>query len=197
MANVSHVKSKQVLYGTDTAAISAVGSATTLVLLNSGPWVNAQTVTITSPSGNNAGITFTVVGKDADGAAQTSAATTGPAGGATVDIAGTWTEVTSITASGAITTSISAGVKDGTATGIVFAGRTRIRGMNGVAGAGAGHVFFKNSSATTGVNKFVLDIDNGEAIAPYIPDNGILFPDGAYFAYDGTAVVGLSVQYDG
>ncbi len=66
MANVSHVKSKQVLYGTDTAAISAVGSATTLVLLNSGPWVNAQTVTITSPSGNNAGITFTVVGKDAD-----------------------------------------------------------------------------------------------------------------------------------
>ena len=197
MANVSHVKSKQVLYGTDTAAISAVGSATTLVLLNSGPWVNAQTVTITSPSGNNTGITFETVGKDADGAAQTVAATTGPGAGVTVSVTGTWSEVTSITASGAITTSISAGVTSGATTGIVFAGRTRIRGMNGVAGAGAGHVFFKNSSATTGANKFVLDIDNGEAIAPYIPDNGILFPDGAYFAYDGTAVVGLSVQYDG
>ena len=197
MANVSHVKSKQVLYGADTDAISAAGTATTLVLLNSGPWVNAQTVTITSPSGNNTGITFTVVGKDADGAAQTSAATTGPGAGLTIDVAGTWTEVTSITASGAITTSITAGVKDGATTGIVFAGRTRIRGMNGVAGGGAGHVFFKNSSATSGANKFVLDIDNGEAIAPYIPDNGILFPDGAYFAYDGTAVVGLSVQYDG
>jgi len=197
MANVSHVKSKQVLYGTDTAAISAVGSATTLVLLNSGPWVNAQTVTITSPSGNNTGITFETVGKDANGAAQTVAATTGPGAGITVSVTGTWSEVTSITASGAITTSISAGVTSGATTGIVFAGRTRIRGMNGVAGAGAGHVFFKNSSATTGANKFVLDIDNGEAIAPYIPDNGILFPDGAYFAYDGTAVVGLSVQYDG
>ena len=196
MANVSDVKSKRILYGTDTDAISVAGTATTLVLLDSGPWINAQTVTLTSTA-NNSGITFVVVGKDADGAAQTSAATTGPGAGASVDVGGTWTEVTSITASGAITTSISAGVKDGTSTGIVFAGRTRIRGMNGVAGAGAGHVFFKNSSATTGVNKFVLDIDNGEAIAPYIPDNGILFPDGAYFAYDGTAVVGLSVQYDG
>ena len=195
MPNVSNVKSKQLLYGTDTDAISATGTATTLVLLNSGPWVNAQTVTVTS-SANNSGITFTVVGKDADGAAQTSAATTGP-NAETISIAGTWTEVTSITASGAITTQIEAGVTGGATTGTVFAGRTRIRGMNGVAGAGAGRLYFKNSSATTGVNNLILDVDNGEAIAPYIPDNGILFADGAYFAYDGTAVVGVSVQYDG
>ena len=195
MANVSNVKSKQILYGTDTDAISATGTATTLVLLNSGPWINAQTVTVTS-SANNSGITFTVVGKDADGAAQTSAATTGP-DSETVSIAGTWTEVTSITASGAITTQIEAGVVSGATTGTVFAGRTRIRGMSGVAGAGAGRVYFKNSSATTGANRFILDVDSGEDIDPFIPNNGILFEDGAYTAYDGTAVVGLSVQYDG
>ena len=195
MPNVSNVKSKQLLYGTDTDAISATGTATTLVLLNSGPWINAQTVTVTS-SANNSGITFTVVGKDADGAAQTSAATTGP-NAETVSIAGTWTEVTSITASGAITTQIEAGVVSGATTGTVFAGRTRIRGMSGVAGAGAGRVYFKNSSATTGANRFILDVDSGEDIDPFIPNNGILFEDGAYTAYDGTAVVGLSVQYDG
>ena len=195
MANVSDVKSKQILYGTDTDAVSASGTATTLVLLNSGPWVNAQTVTLTS-SADNSGITFAVVGKDADGAAQTVSAHTGP-NGTTNSVTGTWTEITSITASGAITTDISAGVKDGATTGIVFAGRTRIRGMNGVAGAGAGRLYFKNSSATTGPNRFVLDVDSGESVAPYIPDNGVLFKDGAYFAYDGTAVVGLSVQYDG
>ena len=195
MPNVSNVKSKQLLYGTDTDAISATGTATTLVLLNSGPWINAQTVTVTS-SANNSGITFTVVGKDADGAAQTSAATTGP-DSETVSIAGTWTEVTSITASGAITTQIEAGVVSGATTGTVFAGRTRIRGMSGVAGAGAGRVYFKNSSATTGANRFILDVDSGEDIDPFIPNNGILFEDGAYTAYDGTAVVGLSVQYDG
>ena len=195
MPNVTNVKSKQILFGTDTDAISAAGTATTLVLLNSGPWVNAQTVTITS-SADNSGITFTVVGKNADGDAATSAATTGP-DSTTVDVAGTWSEVTSITASGSITTNISAGVKEGASTGTIFAGRTRIRGMYGVAGGCAGRVFIKNSSASTGPNRLIVDVDSGEDIDPYIPDNGILCEDGAYFAYDGTAVVGLSIQFDG
>ena len=147
-------------------------------------------------SADNSGITFEVVGKDADGASQTVSAFTGP-DSETLSVTGTWTEITSITASGAITTQIEAGVTGGATTGIVFAGRTRVRGMNGVAGGGAGRLYFKNSSATTGVNKLILDVDQAEAIAPYIPDNGVLFPDGAYFAYDGTAVVGVSVQYDG
>ena len=195
MANVTSVKSKEFLTGTDTDAISASGTATTLVLLNSGPWINAQTVTLTS-SANNSGITFDVVGKDATGAAQTKSSVTGP-NTTTISVAGTWSEITSITASGSITTDISAGIKDGATTGTIFAGRTRVRGMQGVAGGGAGHLFFKNSSATTGANKLTIDVDSGEVINPIIPDNGILFADGAYFAYDGTVVAGLSVQYDG
>ena len=194
MGNVTSVKSKRILYGTDTDAISVAGTATTLVLLDKGPWINAQTVTLTSTA-NNAALTVTVVGKDADGAAQTEAINPGPNAG-TVDSGNTWTEVTSITSDGAITTDISAGVKDGLTSGIVFAGRTRIRGMNGVAGAGAATLFFKNSS-TSGSTKFVLDVDQAEAIAPYIPDNGVLFDDGAYFIMAGIAVVGVSVQYDG
>ncbi len=195
MSNVSGVKSKQIVFGTDTDAISAAATATTLALLNSGPWVNAQTVTLTS-TGNNAGITFVVVGKDANGAAATSAATTGP-NSETVSVAGTWTEVTSITASGSITTNISAGITSGATTGIIFAGRTRVRSMTGVAGAGAGVVFIKNGSATSGQNRLILDIDNGSTIDPYISDDGLLCEDGAYFAYAGTAVVGLSIQFDG
>ena len=195
MSNVSGVKSKQIVFGTDTDAISAAATATTLVLLNSGPWVNAQTVTLTS-TGNNAGITFVVVGKDANGAAATSAATTGPNAG-TVSVGGTWTEVTSITASGSITTDISAGITSGATTGIIFAGRTRVRSMTGVAGGGAGVVFIKNGSATAGQNRLILDIDSGSTIDPYISDDGLLCEDGAYFAYAGTAVVGLSIQFDG
>ena len=195
MANVSQVKSKQILYGADVDAVSASGTATTLVLLNSGPWVNAQTVTLTS-SADNSGITFDIVGKDASGDAQTVSSFTGP-DAETLSVTGTWTEITSITASGAIVTQIEAGVVSGATTGTVFAGRTRIRGMSGVAGSGAGRVYFKNSSATTGANRYILDVDNGEAIEPFLPENGILFEDGAYFAYDGTAIVGLSVQYDG
>ena len=195
MPNVSGVKSKQIVFGTDTDAISAAGTATTLVLLNSGPWVNAQTVTLTS-SADNSGITFVVVGKDANGDAATSAATTGPNAG-NVSVAGTWTEVTSITASGSITTDISAGITSGATTGIIFAGRTRVRSMTGVAGAGAGTVFIKNGSATSGQNRLILDVDNGSTIDPYVADDGILCEDGAYFASAGTAVVGLSIQFDG
>ena len=195
MPNVSGVKSKQIVFGTDTDAISASGTATTLVLLNSGPWVNAQTVTLTS-SADNSGITFVVVGKDANGDAATSAATTGPDSG-NVSVAGTWTEITSITASGSITTDISAGITSGATTGIIFAGRTRVRSMTGVAGAGAGTVFIKNGSATSGQNRLILDVDNGSTIDPYIADDGILCEDGAYFASAGTAVVGLSIQFDG
>ena len=195
MSNVSGVKSKQIVFGTDTDAISAAATATTLALLNSGPWVNAQTVTLTS-TGNNAGITFVVVGKDANGAAATSAATTGP-NSETVNVAGTWTEVTSITASGSITTDISAGITSGATTGIIFAGRTRVRSMTGVAGAGAGVVFIKNGSATSGQNRLILDVDSGSTIDPYISDDGLLCEDGAFFAYAGTAVVGLSIQFDG
>jgi hypothetical protein len=195
MSNVSGVKSKQIVFGTDTDAISAAATATTLALLNSGPWVNAQTVTLTS-TGNNAGITFVVVGKDANGAVATSAATTGPNAG-TVSVAGTWTEVTSITASGSITTDISAGITSGATTGIIFAGRTRVRSMTGVAGSGAGVVFIKNGSATSGQNRLILDVDNGSTIDPYIADDGILCEDGAHFASAGTAVVGLSIQFDG
>ena len=195
MSNVSGVKSKTVVFGTDTDAISAAATATTLALLNSGPWVNAQTVTLTSTA-NNAGRTFVVVGKDANGAAATSAATTGPNAN-TVDVSGVWTEVTSITASGAITTDISAGVKSGAITGTIFAGRTRVRSMTGVAGAGAGFIVIKNSSATSGQSRLVVNVDSGSTIDPYISDDGILCEDGAYFAYGGTAVVGLSIQFDG
>ena len=195
MSNVSGVKSKTVVFGTDTDAISAAATATTLALLNSGPWVNAQTVTLTSTA-DNSGRTFVVVGKDANGAAATSAATTGPNAN-TVNVAGVWTEVTSITASGAITTDISAGVTSGAITGTIFAGRTRVRSMTGVAGAGAGFIVIKNSSATSGQSRLVVNVDSGSTIDPYISDDGILCEDGAYFAYGGTAVVGLSIQFDG
>ena len=191
MPNVTSVKSKKFVQGTHTSMISAAGTATSLNI-DIGEFVNAQTVTITSTA-NNSGRTFTVVGTDATGAAQTSAATTGP-NATTIDIAGTWLTVTSITASGAITTDISAGVTGGIATGTLFAGATRVRGMTGN-GAAAGHINFKNSS-TTGTT-FHTEYVRDDLIDPYIPDNGIYFPNGCYMQGTTGAVVGLSIFYDG
>ena len=191
MPNVTSVKSKKFVQGAHTSMISAAGTATTLNI-DVGEFVNAQTVTITSTA-DNSGRTFVVVGTDATGAAQTSGATTGPNAG-TVSVAGTWLTVTSITASGAITTDISAGVKNGLTTGTLFAGATRVRGMTGN-GAAAGHINFKNSS-TTG-STFHTEYVRDDLIDPYIPDNGIYFPNGCYMQGTSGAVVGLSVFFDG
>ena len=193
MPNVTSIKSQRFTFVTDTDAISVSGTATTLVLLDNGPWANAQQVTLTS-SANNTGITFTVVGTDANGDAQTSAATTGPGAGATVTVAGTWKSVTSITSSGAIATDIQAGIKSGATSGTFYAGRTRIRGMTGV-GAGAGIIYFKNTS-TGGLTQLTLDV-KADTIDPFIPDNGVMFSDGAYFQITGTSPTGLTVFYDG
>tara|TARA_R110000751_G_scaffold149886_1_gene254826 strand:- start:8 stop:592 length:585 start_codon:yes stop_codon:yes gene_type:complete len=194
MGNVTSVKSKQFVQGTHTSKVSADGTAESLTIDDGGPWVNAQTVTLTSTA-NNSGRTFVVIGTDVDGAAQTSAATTGPNAN-TVDVAGTWLSVTSIVASGSITTDISAGVKDGATTGTLFTGRTRVRGMTGN-GAAAGHLNFKNTSVlftgTTLHTQYVRDA----LIDPYIPDNGILFDDGCYIQATSGAVVGISIFYDG
>jgi len=191
MPNVTSIKSQQFIFATDDDAVSVSAAATTLAILNGGPWANAQTITLKS-SANNTGNTFTIVGTDADGAAQT-ATKTGPNAGS-VDVGGTWKSVTSITSSGAIATDIQAGLKSGATSGTFYAGRTRIRGMTGV-GAGAGIVFFKNAS-TTGVTQLALDVKD-DTIDPYIPDNGIMCADGAYFQITGTSPTGLTVFYDG
>ena len=192
MANVSSLKSKQFVQGAHTSKISASGTATSLAIDDGGPWVNAQTVTLTS-SANNSGRTFDTVGTDANGDAQTVTGTTGP-DAETVSVTGTWLSVTSITASGAITTDISAGVTGGATTGTLFAGRTRVRGMAG-SGAGAGHLNFKNTS-TTGTTLSTI-YTQAALIDPYIPDNGILFDSGCYVQATASAVVGISIFYDG
>jgi len=192
MANVSSVKSKQFVQGSHTSKVSASGTATSLAIDDGGPWVNAQTVTLTSTA-DNSGETFVVVGTDENGAAQTGAATAGP-DTTTKSMPDSWLSVTSITASGAITTDISAGVTGGATTGTLFAGRTRVRGMAG-SGAGAGHLNFKNSS-TTGTTLHT-EYTQAALIDPYIPDNGILFKDGCYIQATASAVVGISIFYDG
>jgi len=192
MANVSSVKSKQFVQGTHTSKVSASGTATSLAIDDGGPWINAQTVTLTSTA-DNSGETFVVVGTDENGDAQTGAATAGP-DTTTKSMPDSWLSVTSITASGAITTDISAGVTGGATTGTLFAGRTRVRGMAG-SGAGAGHLNFKNSS-TTGTTLHT-EYTQAALIDPYIPDNGILFDSGCYVQATASAVVGISIFYDG
>ena len=198
MPNVSNVKSKFFEpQGVSAALVSASASAATLVIADGGPYGNlTETITIYS-SANNSGRTFDIVGTDGNGDAQTETLT-GPGAGATVNSASKYATVTSIVASAGITTDIQAGILGtGTGTGVIFAGRTRIRGMQGATKAAAGNIVFNNTSITGTTLMTVPTTGAVDSIEPYIPDNAVLFDAGAYITIPAAAITGLTVFYDG
>ena len=207
MGNVTSVKSK--FFGavdaldadgiSTTASISGAAALTINGTLTSGGSYTAgdnigQIITITS-AGDDTGITFTIVGTDAVGDAQTEAVT-----GADTDVAsssGYYNTVASITTSASSDAAVTAGVT-GTGTGTVFAGRTRIRGLQGLSAATAGNLLFKNTSVT-GTTLFTVPTSTSttDLIEPYIPDNAVLFDAGAYVSFGAGLAAGVTVFYDG
>ena len=197
MPNVSAVKAKYFEPdGADNDQVSATGSATTLVIADGGPYGNlTETITLTS-SADNSGITFDITGTDGNGDAQTETVT-GP-DTATVSSANKYATVTSIVASGPITTQIQAGILGtGDLTGQVFLGRTRIRGITGTSKAVAGNITFTNTSITGTTLLTIPTTGAVSSIDPYIPDNGVLFDAGAYVNLTAADVTGVTVYYDG
>ena len=151
-----------------------------------------QVITILS-AGDDSGITFTIVGTDANGDALTEVVTGANAG--TASSSGYFNTVDSITTSASSAGNVSAGVA-ATGTGTVFAGRTRIRGLQGLSEATAGNLLFKNTSITGTTLLTVPTQAAAELIEPYIPDNAVLFDAGAYVNF-GSAVATVTVFYDG
>ena len=198
MPNVSNVKSKYFEPdGVDANQVSASAAATTLAIADGGPYGNlTETITLYS-SADNRGNTFTITGTDGNGDAQTEDLT-GPNSTSTVSSANKYLTVTSIVSDGAIATDIQAGILGtGDLTGIVFAGRTRIRGITGTSKAVAGSIVFKNTSIT-GTTLLTIPLTGAvSSIEPYIPDNGVLFDAGAYITVPATSVTGVTVFYDG
>ena len=198
MPNVSAVKAKFFEPdGVDADQVSASGSATTLVIADGGPYGNlTETITLFS-SADNRGNDFTITGTDGNGDAQTEVLT-GPNAASTVNSVNKYATITSIVSDGAIATDIQAGILGtGALTGIVFAGRTRIRGITGTSKASAGNIVFKNTSIT-GTSLLTIPLTGAvSSIDPYIPDNGVLFDAGAYVNLTAASVTGVTVYYDG
>lgn len=139
----------------------------------------ATTVTLTSAS-NNASVGFTITGTDENGDAASETIATGPNAN-TVTGSTAFLTVTKIEHDAAIT-AVSAGFTATTTTqGIVFAGATRVRGMHGVSAAStAGAMIIRNTSHS-GAKRLEIDAPaSAGLIDPYIPDEGIRYPNGAY-----------------
>ena len=207
MANVSQVKAKTfAASGANTTAICAnqtnSGSGSMNLTNTDGVLVPGNlgtTVTIISTaSDSNSGITFDVTGMGVDGSEVSQTGITGPAGTSTVTTTTVFVSVTSITHSGTCT-NVSCGITaTTTGTGVVFAGRTRVRGMHIVPSGTAGLIDFKNTSSS-GTKLLEIGVHTDQTpVDPYIPDDGVLFDAGAFINLGSTDLASnITVFYDG
>ncbi len=178
---------------THIAAAQTLGGAGNFTLANTTVGNLPQTITFTS-TGNISGVEMTITGTDLNGDAQTEAIN-GPNNN-TVTSTNKFLTVTQVAADAAVSTNTSIGITGTAKEGIVFAGRTRIRGLHGVSSSTAGSMVFRNTS-TSGSILLELDTPNqDDFIDPYIPDDGVLFDSGSYLNV-GDGVTSVTVFFDG
>jgi len=137
-------------------------------------------VTILS-AGNDAAKSFTVTGTDVNGDSQTESITGANAGTAT----GTkfFKTISGISAVGNPAGNVSAGINN-SAADVIFAGRSRLQGLNLVCSGTAGNVDFLTTSPS-GTSLFKLgSVASATTTRDItIPDNGLLFSNGIYVQY--------------
>ena len=172
--------------------LTLAAAAATFAQANDGS-CTVQRITLTSGSGDdNSSVTYTVIGTDHNGDSITENIT-GPGAGATVTSTLFYNTVTKITGNGAATTDITAGVTSTGMHAVLFAGRTRVKGMHGVISS-ADNFLFKTTSST-GVTIMTIPADAGD-LDPYIPDDGVLFTNGCFLPMDQGDITGLTVYLD-
>ena len=181
---------------TSVAAAQTLGGAGDMTLAGTAATFNgtntAALVTLTS-TGNISGVTFTVTGTDINGDSQ-SEAVTGP-NNETVFSSKFFLTVTQIAASGAVGTNTSAGNAQH-AVGVIFSGATRVKGAQITTGGTVEDIKFRESSPA-GTVKFFYTVatTTKDYIEPYIPDDGILFREGAYIEMLGGTTASATVYH--
>jgi hypothetical protein len=149
-------------------------------------FVAARLITITS-AGADSGRTFTVTGTDVNGNVQTESIT----GPATTTVTGTkyFRTVTEVlvdeNTAGAITVGMANNSLD-----VVYAGRVRVRGVYLIHTGAAGTIPFRNGGAAgTAMLTIPTPASANSTRDVVIPDEGIMFENGAYITYTaGTTV---------
>ena len=175
---------------------AAVGNNAALVIggaLASGGAValsHGRSVTILS-AGNDAAKSFTVVGTDVNGDAQTESITGANAGTATG--AKYFKTIASITAVGNPAGNVSAGV-NAAAADVVFAGRSRLKGIYLTSTATAGTVDLLTTSPSGTSVMGLSSVGNADATRDVvIPENGVVFSSGIYLQYTVSTFLTLTV----
>ena len=152
---------------------------------------NAGRIVTILSAGNDAAKSFTVVGTDVNGDSQTESITGANAGTAT----GTkfFLTIASITAVGNPAGNVSAGV-NASAADVIFAGRSRLKGIYLTSTATAGTVDFLTTSPSGTSLMGLSSVGDADATRDVvIPNEGVLFTDGIFVEYTVSTFLTMTV----
>mgnify|MGYP003625964657 FL=1 len=152
---------------------------------------NAGRIVTILSAGNDAAKSFTVVGTDVNGDSQTESITGANAGTAT----GTkfFLTIASITAVGNPAGNVSAGV-NASAGNVIFAGRSRLKGIYLTSTATAGTVDFLTTSPSGTSIMGLSSVGDADATRDVvIPNEGVLFTDGIFVEYTVSTFLTMTV----
>ena len=181
-----------------TYVAAASTPATTFTLANSSFGTNTgRKITATTTGTGDGTKTVTIVGTDVNGDDATEVISLPGTASTTSGTTTFFQTITSATVSAQPAANVSLGMTDDVAGGI-FAGRTRVRQMQVSSGGSAGNVEVRNASTagTTGITvRTTATADDNTTIN--IPQDGVLFKNGAYVTFLETECTAVTAYFDG
>ena len=180
----------------NTYVAAAARPTTTFTLAKTSFGTNTARKITATTLGDESGITVTIVGTDEKGAAATEVINLPGSATTTAGTTGAFLTITSATVSAQPAANVSLGMTADVFGGI-FAGRTRVRQANVASGGAIGSVEVKNGSIT-GTTQLTLrtQATEGDISTINIPQDGILYKDGAFVSFSEVNCNSVTVYFD-
>ena len=157
----------------------------------------ARKITATTAGTSDNGKTITIVGTDQNGDALTEVITLTGSAETSSGTTGAFLTITSATVSAQPSDNVSLGMT-ADVFGSIFQGRTRVRQVNAEAGGAVGSVLFRDGSIT-GTTLLTVRTGGtaGDINTVNIPQDGILYKDGAFVTFSEVSCNSATVYFDG
>tara|TARA_E500000318_G_scaffold1381_1_gene1830 strand:+ start:306 stop:899 length:594 start_codon:yes stop_codon:yes gene_type:complete len=180
----------------NTFVAAAARPTTTFTLAKTSFGTNTARKITATTLGSESGITVTIVGTDENGDALTEVITLPGSATTTSGTTGAFLTITSATVSAQPAANVSLGMTADVFGGI-FAGRTRVRQANVASGGAIGSVEVKNGSIS-GTTQLTLrtTATEGDISTVNIPQDGILYTNGAYISFSEVNCNSVTVYFD-
>ena len=158
---------------------------------------SARKITATTAGTSDNGKTITIVGTDQNGDALTEVITLTGSAETSSGTTGAFLTITSATVSAQPSDNVSLGMT-ADVFGSIFQGRTRVRQVNAESGGAVGSVLFKDGSIT-GTTLLTVRTGGtaGDINTVNIPQDGILYKDGAFVTFSEVSCNSATVYFDG